>query len=119
MESVPTTDKPMKQLVSSLVFGFLVASVVLPQCAAATSASIGEHWVTKLKQLRSGMFVCWSFSMSLYFSEGEWARPDQPGGDRFQADDGSNPEMLKRRNSGNCFPQMAQSITSGSIPSDR
>jgi hypothetical protein len=95
MESVPTTAKPMKNLVSSLVFGFLFAAVVLQQCAAATSASIGERRVTELKQLRFGMFVCWSLSMAFYFSEGQWAWPDQPDGGRFQVDGGCNPEMKR------------------------
>lgn len=33
--------------------------------------------------------------LALYFSEGEWAWPDKPGGGRYQANGGYNPEMKK------------------------
>ncbi len=33
--------------------------------------------------------------LALYFSEGEWDWPNQPGGKRYQANGGYNPEMKK------------------------
>jgi len=50
------------------MFGLLASLALLP-AAPAASAPISERRVTELKQLRFGMFICWSFST---FSGQEW-----------------------------------------------
>jgi len=58
----------MKRNVSALI-SCLFASVVLLHGAEPAPAPISEQRVAELKQLRFGMFVCWSFST---FSGKEW-----------------------------------------------
>ena len=58
----------MKRVVPSLIFALLASVASLP-AAPATSAPISERRVAELKQLRFGMFICWSFST---FSGKEW-----------------------------------------------
>jgi alpha-L-fucosidase len=60
--------KEMNRTVLSLIF-CLFAAVALRPGAQAASAPISERRVTELKQLRFGIFVCWSFST---FSGKEW-----------------------------------------------
>jgi len=56
-----------------------------------TKAPLGRDVLAELRK------SCDKFGikLALYFSEGEWAWPDQPGGGRYQANGGYNPEMKK------------------------
>ena len=58
----------MKRILPNLILGLLASAAVL-QGSPAASAPISERRVTELKQLRFGMFICWSFST---FSGQEW-----------------------------------------------
>ena len=58
----------MNRTVLRLILCLLVLAVLLPGAQAA-STPISERRVEELKQLRFGMFVCWSFST---FSGKEW-----------------------------------------------
>ena len=56
-----------------------------------TKAPLGRDVLAELRK------SCDKFGikLALYFSEGEWAWPDKPGGGRYQANGGYNPEMKK------------------------
>ena len=58
----------MKRVVPTLIFALLASMTSLP-AAPAAPGPISERRVTELKQLRFGMFICWSFST---FSGQEW-----------------------------------------------
>jgi alpha-L-fucosidase len=56
-----------------------------------TKAALGRDVLAELRKSCDK----YGIKLALYFSEGEWAWPDKPGGGRYQANGGYNPEMKK------------------------